>query len=68
MRKDKIIYQLSVEDVQTVAEAMMERKLNNKELKKVIDKLGDNIPWFDSIQNTFLTLGLKSKDKLMRNL
>lgn len=61
MKKDKTIYQLSVDDIQTVAEEVLERSLDNEELKKVIDKVGDFIPWFDSIENTFLALGIKSE-------
>ena len=60
MRKDKIIYKLSVEDIQTVAEEMLERKLTSEELKKVIDKLPDQVHWFDAIHNTFMNLRLES--------
>lgn len=62
MRKNAVIYKLTVEDIQTVAEEYLERKLNDEELKKVIDRVGDYIPWYDAIENTFMELDLKSND------
>lgn len=62
MRKNTVIYKLTVEDIQTVAEEYLERKLNDEELKKVIDKVGDYISWYDAIENTFMELDLKSND------
>lgn len=61
MNNEKIIYQLSVEDIQTAAEDFLDRKLNKKELKRVVDRIGDYIPWFDAIENVFLEFGLESK-------
>lgn len=62
MRKNTVIYKLTVEDIQTVAEEYLERKLNDDELKKVIDRVGDYISWYDAIENTFMELDLKSND------
>ena len=47
--KDKIIYQLSVEDIQNVAEENFGRKLTSKEIKKVLDPIADRITWYDAI-------------------
>lgn len=47
--KDNIIYQLSVEDIQNVAEENFGRKLTNKEIKKITNPIADRIPWYDSI-------------------
>jgi hypothetical protein len=49
--KDKIIYQLSVEDIQNVAEENFGRKLTSKEIKKVLDPIADRITWYDAIYN-----------------
>ena len=55
MKKDKIIYSLSVEDIMTVIEEEGIRELTLEELNKVIAEIPENIPWydciFDSIQN-----------------
>lgn len=59
MRKNKVIYKLIVEDIQNVADETLERELTEEELKKVIDKLGDFIHWFDAIDNTFSYLDIK---------
>lgn len=60
MKDSKRIYSLSVEDIQLVADEILNRKLDSNELKKVIDKLPENIPWYDSIYATFLDLGIVS--------
>lgn len=49
MNKDKIIYSINVEDVQTVAEEDLGRELTDDEVKFVEDKIGDYIDWFDTI-------------------
>jgi len=41
MKKDKIIYSINIEDVQTVAKQELNRKLSNEKLKMVEIKLGD---------------------------
>lgn len=47
--KDKIIYQLSIEDIQNVAEENFGRKLTSKEINKILDPIADRIPWYDAI-------------------
>jgi hypothetical protein len=61
MRKDTVIYQLTVEDIQTVSEEYLKRKLNSAELKKVINSVGDYIPWHDSIESTLTKFAFKPK-------
>ena len=46
---DKIIYQLTVEDLQTVAKATLERTLTNNEISLLEEIIGDYIDWFDVI-------------------
>lgn len=48
--KDKIIYQLSIEDIYTVAEQSLERKPTKAEIKFVEENIGDRIGWFDIIE------------------
>ncbi len=52
MKRDKIIYSLSVEDIMTVIEGEGMRKLTQKELMKVIAEIPENIPWYDCILNS----------------
>ena len=55
--KDNIIYQLTIEDIQTVAEEEFGRKLTSQEIEQITDAIGDRIPWYDAVQYTI-------KDKL----
>jgi hypothetical protein len=66
MQKDKIIYQISEEDIQNVAEEMFEIKLRKNDLKKVCDKLGDFINWHDAIENTINYLNIDEKKDYAR--
>ena len=52
MKEFKVIYKISEEDIQNVAKDMFHKKLKKNDLKKVSDKLGDFINWYDSIENT----------------
>ena len=49
MRNNKIIYQLTVSDIQTVAEEIMARKLSDQEIIGMLDLIADKIPWYDAI-------------------
>jgi hypothetical protein len=60
MRKNKIIYTLTVEDIQTVANDTLDRDLNNDEIEKVTETLGDVIKWYDNIESAIImTDGVK---------
>lgn len=63
MRKDKIVYSICIGDIQEVAQDELSRKLNDDELKKVIDKMGDYLNWFDSISYSFDALDLKEAEE-----
>ena len=60
MKPSKIIYSINIEDIQNVAEEEHRRKLSEKELKIIEDKLGDYIDWYGAIdiaiQNEILNL------------
>lgn len=49
MKTSKIIYSLSIEDIQNVAEEEHGKKLNRKELKIIENKIGDYIYWYEAI-------------------
>ncbi|MDR0708117.1 MAG: hypothetical protein LBF60_09660 [Treponema sp.] len=49
MNTDKIIYQLSVEDLQTVADEELGRNLTEEEICLLEDKVGDFIDWYSAI-------------------
>ena len=49
MKENKIIYQLFVKDIQTVAEENFVRKLTSEEIEKIIDPIANRIPWYDTI-------------------
>lgn len=50
--KDRVIYSINVEDLQTVAEEELERELTNEEIKNVEKRLGDYIDWYGAIAST----------------
>lgn len=58
MRKNKVIYKLVVEDVDTVSEEILNRKLTDLEIQKVENHVGKYISWYDALQFTFSDLEL----------
>jgi hypothetical protein len=46
---ERIVYSINVEDVQTVASEILDRKLTDEEISLVEDSIGDYISWFDAI-------------------
>lgn len=47
---NKVVYSLTVEDLQAVALEVLERELSEDEIAKVEEKHGDYIGWFDAIE------------------
>jgi hypothetical protein len=56
---NRIVYQLTIEDLQTVAEAEINRELTEEEIKLVENKLGDYIAWHESISDTINELKIE---------
>lgn len=57
------VYYLNVTDVQEVAKGHIDRKLTQKEIAVVHDKVGDFIDWRQAIENTInLNLNIKTKE------
>ncbi len=52
--KDKIIYQLSVEDIYEVCKESFDRKPTKAEIKFVEEKIGNHVNWFDAIKNALI--------------
>ena len=46
-----VVYEISVEDIQAVADDVFERPLTDAEIKLVENSLGDYIDWFQAIEN-----------------
>lgn len=59
MEQDKTIYSISIDDVNQVAGEVLSRPLTKQEIKKISEKLGDNIDWFQAIENTLSDLKIK---------
>lgn len=49
MRNDKVIYKLTIEDIQYTAEDDIGRKLTDEEIKKILPDIEKNITWNDAI-------------------
>lgn len=49
MKKDEVIYQLTVEDIQNVAAENFVRELTGKEIEKIIEPIENSINWYDII-------------------
>ncbi len=47
--KNKIIYSLSIEDLQNVANQEIERELTRQEIEKLEKSIAEKIPWYDVI-------------------
>lgn len=56
---DKLIYQLTVEDIQTVAKDVLKRELTESEIKLIEEKISDHIDWFDAIHNVIIFNNIK---------
>lgn len=52
MKKNKIIYSINVEDVQTVSTEILGRELSTKEIEKIINAIGEKINWYDIIADS----------------
>ncbi|MCQ3938955.1 MAG: hypothetical protein DPW18_18200 [Chloroflexi bacterium] len=47
--KDEIVYYITVSDVQEVAGREIGRELSREEIELILDRIGENIPWYDAI-------------------
>jgi hypothetical protein len=52
MKLKSVIYSLTVEDVQEVANQELGRDLTDNEIKKIKDIIAEKITWYDAILDT----------------
>jgi hypothetical protein len=50
--RERVIYSINVEDLQTVAEQELDRELTDDEIEIVEKRLGDYIGWYEAISLT----------------
>ena len=48
-KKDKVIYNITISDIQEVADQELDRELSPEEIELVQNRVGDYIPWYDAI-------------------
>jgi hypothetical protein len=56
---EKIIYQLTIDDVQNVALKELNRALTTEEISQLIDSISEKIPWYDSIADSISELNIE---------
>lgn len=49
--RSKIVYSINTDDIQSVANEVLERDLRKEELASVQESVGDYIDWFQAIEN-----------------
>ncbi len=67
MKKDKIFYYLTIEDIQDVANEQLGRDLSPNEIEQIKDKIAEKVNWYDAIAYTIMeniTPGVVSKSDL----
>lgn len=52
MKNSKIIYSLTVGDIQTVSQETLDRKLSDKEIKIILDPIAEKINWYAAIADS----------------
>lgn len=48
---NEVVYSICIKDIQNVAEQELGRELLNEEIERIIDKVVDNINWYDAISD-----------------
>jgi len=52
MKNNSIVYSLTIEDIQTVANEELGRDLSSQEIENVKDTIAEKINWFDAISDS----------------
>lgn len=58
---NKIIYSLTISDIQGVAQKETGKKLSNSELDVIIENINKNISWYEIIAEAINELDLSTK-------
>ena len=61
MKESDIFYSLCIQDIQTVAGDLLDRKLSKSEIAKIIDPISNKISWYDAIEEAILNNIHKTK-------
>jgi len=56
---ERIVYSISVEDIQTVANNELNRDLIPEEIKLIEDEIGDYIAWYDIVSDLIIEKNIK---------
>ena len=51
---NRIVYSINVDDIQKVAQQVLERNLTKGEIILVEESIGDYLDWFQAIENSIL--------------
>lgn len=62
--KNKIIYQLTTDDIQRVAVETIDRELTVLELFSITDKIAERIPWYDVISEVIIETFDKNEETI----
>ena len=60
---EKTIYQLTTEEVQTVAQQEIERELTPEEIENIKDTIAEKIPWYDAISDSITEVLISNEKK-----
>lgn len=52
MKNNQIIYSLTIEDIQTVANKEIERNLSPDEIENIKEVIAEKINWYDAIADS----------------
>ncbi len=63
MKNKKIIYSLTVEDIQTVAAQELERKLSSDEIQELVETIAEKVNWYDAIADSIYEKMIRSKQE-----
>jgi hypothetical protein len=63
MKSSTAIYSINIIDVQQVAEEILNRKLNSKELEIIEKEIGNYIDWYEAIENSINKKIIKLPDE-----
>jgi hypothetical protein len=66
VQKDRIVYSINVNDIQEVADQVLERGLTKDEIVLVEESIGDYIDWFQAIENSIIEHIICAAKKIKR--
>ena len=52
--KERVVYYMNVEDVQTVANECLNRSLSDDEIEMIEDAIAERVDWFAAIEDAIL--------------